>query len=154
MPTPKNKFRFDVYSSKELLKAQLVESKTMWPSVTAFIESLIYREQDYVIEGVHLFPGLVNQLKKTKYWKNLRVVYLIKENLDNIASGFSMNKDVFDWMYPFIKNDAKRLAKAAEMVREKSLYIKRETKKMNLKLYNTEDDFNKVMKEAQNYLTK
>jgi 2-phosphoglycerate kinase len=152
MPTPKNKFRFDIYSSKEMLKAQAVEAKTMWPPTKAFIRSLIYREQDFVIEGVHLFPSLVNELKKTAHWKHIRVVYLIKTDIEKIIAGFSRNKDSFDWMYPSIKDNGDRLTKAAEMVREKSLYIEKGCKKHRFKAFNTEAGFNKKIREALNYL--
>jgi len=152
MPTPKNKFRFDLYPAKDILDAQVVEAKIMWPPIKAFITSLIFRDRDYVIEGLHLLPGLVNQLKRTKYWKDIKVVYLIKTDLIKIQSGFSKNIREFDWMYPLIKNDKDRLLKASEMVSSKGQYIAKEAIKFDLKLYNTEDSFNKTLKEAEAYL--
>lgn len=152
MVSPKNKFRFDCHSAEAMLKAQVIEAKTMWPPIKALISSLIYRDQDCVIEGVHLFPSLVKQLKGTKDWKHIKVVYLIKTDLEKIQIGFSKNKEEFDWMYPFIKNDADRLRKAAKMVSVKGAYIEKEAGKYNLKVYNTENNFNKVLKEARSYL--
>jgi len=152
MPTPKDKFRFEVYSPKELLMAQIAEAKTMWPPTEALISSLIYRDEDFVIEGVHLFPPFVNKLKKTKFWKHIRVVYLIKKDLDKIQAGFSKNKIGYDWMYPSIKDDQARMIQAAELVREKAEYIEKEAKRFRFKLFNTENNFDKVLKEAQDYL--
>jgi len=154
MPTPKDKFRFEVYSPKALLRAQVAEARTMWPAIEALIASLIHREEDFVIEGVHLFPPLVNKLKNKKYWKQVRVVYLIKKDLDKIQAGFAKNKSGYDWMYSSIKGDHKRLTEAAELVREKAEYIEKEAKKFRFKIYNTENSFDKVLKEAQQYLIK
>ncbi len=43
MKMPCGKFQFDIYSPKVILKAQLVEAKTMWPSIKALISHLIDR---------------------------------------------------------------------------------------------------------------
>lgn len=149
---PKDKFRFEVYSPKVILKAQIVEAKTMWSPTKTLIQSLVNREQDFIIEGIHLFPRLVNQLKETRYWKKIKVVYLIKSQLDKIKTGFSQNKNEYDWLYPTIRDSKERLTKAAEMVKEKSDYIEKEAKKFRFKLYNTEDDFNKQIEKASKYL--
>jgi len=152
MPTPKGKFRFDVYPNQAMLKAQTTEAETMWPPIKAFISSLVHREQDLIIEGIHLFPKLVNQFKNTKQWKHIRIVYLIKMDLEKIQTGFSKSKDIYDWMYPAIKNDKERLGKAAEFVRSKSVYIEKEAKKHRFRLFNTDDNFRVALKEAQDYL--
>lgn len=152
MPTPEGKFRFDVYPHQKTLKAQIVEAKTMWTPIKAFVSSLINREQDFIIEGIHLFPKLVNEFKGTKYWKQIRLIYLIKTDLDKIQSRFSKSTDVFDWMYPAIKNDEVRLRAAAKYVKSKSDYVEKEAKKYRLKIFHTDTFFNKTLKEAQDYL--
>ncbi len=154
MPTPPTKFRFDVYSPAAQLKAQLVEAETMWPGVMAFIKSLSNREQQYVVEGVHLLPRLVNQLKKTSYWKDIKVVYLAKKDLAKIIKDFPKNKDEYDWMLPTIQHDKARLRKAALMTQVKSQYFDREAKKYHLKVFNTDSNFQKKLRQAQRYLIK
>ncbi len=151
MKTPSNNFRFDIYSSKAMLSAQLVEAKTMWPGTKALISHLIGRQQDYVIEGVHLLPKFINELKKN-HWKNIRVVYLIKRDLNRIIEDFSKNKNEYDWMLPAIMGNKSRLKKAADMVQVKSEYFYKEAKKYNLKIFNTDNNFGRKLRDAQNYL--
>ena len=152
MQAPKGKFRFDVYSPEALLRAQIIEAKSMWPGTKALIAHLIEREQDYVIEGVHLFPGLVKTLKKTNLWKDIKIVFIIKKDIKKLKDGFLKNKDEYDWMLPATKNDPRRLTKVAEMVQVKSIYIEKEAKKHNFKVYNTENDFKKKLSDAQRFL--
>ena len=154
MQAPKGKFRFDVYAPEALLKAQIIEAKAMWSGIKALIAHLIEREQDYVIEGVHLFPGLIKTLKKTSLWKDIKVVFIIKKDVNKLQEGFLKNKDEYDWMSPATKNDPRRLKKVAEMVRVKSIYIEREAKKYNFKVYNTEVGFKKKLSDAQSFLMK
>jgi len=150
----KNKFLFEVYSPEKLLKAQIKEAETIWPGVKAFIEPTIRHKQDFIIEGIHLLPKLVKQFKGNKIWKNFRVVYLVKEDLDLIVNGFSKNPNKYDWMYPSIKNDKDRLLSAAKMVRIKGDYLNKEAIKYKFKIINTEVNFDKKLKQAQDYLIK
>ncbi|MFA6322885.1 MAG: hypothetical protein WCX71_05480 [Candidatus Buchananbacteria bacterium] len=152
MTTPENKFRFDIYSADAMLKAQLIEAETMWPGIKSLITSLIYREQDYVIEGVHLLPKHLKELTKSELKKNVKIVYLVKKNLTKIIRDFPKNKKEYDWMLPSIMGDAPRLKKAARMVQVKSEYFYREAKKYHLKVINTDDNFEKKLRQASDYL--
>lgn len=152
MKTPSDKFRFDIYSYKAMNQAQWIEAKTMWPGTKALIEHIIYREQDYIIEGVHLLPRFINKLKNTGYWKNIRVVYLVKRDLNKIIKDFPKNKNEPDWMFPAIKGDELRIKKAGKMVQTKSEYLYKEARKYNFKVFNTDTNFVQKLRDAQNYL--
>lgn len=152
MKTPKNKFRFDVYSHKAMNDAQWIEAKTMWPGTKALIRQLIGREQDYIIEGVHLLPKFTNELRNTDFWKNIRIVYLVKRDLNKIIKDFPKNKNEYDWMLPSIIGDTTRLQKAAEMVQTKSEYFYKEAKKYNFKVFNTDTNFEQKLLDAKSYL--
>ena len=69
---PYRKYRLDTHEPELMLQAEITESNTLWPGVKAFIKHLIDCRENYVIEGVHLMPELVQELKKTKYWKSLK----------------------------------------------------------------------------------
>ena len=147
-------FRFEVYPPIQLLKAQIKEAETMWPGVKAFIEQSIMHKQDFIIEGMHLLPKLVKRLRGAEIWKDVRIVYLVKENLDLIVDGFSQNPNKHDWMYPSIKNDRARLLSAAKMVQAKGEYLSKEAKKHTFKVINTEVNFEKKLEETQKFLFK
>ena len=152
MKTPSGKFRFDVYSPEAMLKAQLVEATTMWPGIKELIYYLINRQQDFIIEGVHLLPKYINKLKRADIWKNIKVIYLVKRNIDNIIKGFPKNKNEYDWMIQTIIGNKERLKKAAKMVQIKSEYFYKETKKYHLKIFNTDTNFVQKLRDSQYYL--
>lgn len=134
------------HSPATLLRAEITESKTIWPSTRAMIEHLIDSKQEYIIEGVHLMPALVRQLRGTKYWKHIKIVYLVKKDTEAILDGFRRNTSPHDWLAGAIKN--KTLAdRAANMVRTKSTYIARQAKKLQFKVVNIDNDFEKKINE-------
>jgi len=126
--------------AKESLKAEIIESKTMWPGIKALICQMYLCKQDCILEGVHLLPELVQQLKKEKCWKNIKIIYLIKKDSNKIIDGFSKNRNEFDWAQSCLQDKVK-LFYLAEMVRLKSLHIDKQAKKYKFKTINTDTDF-------------
>jgi 2-phosphoglycerate kinase len=143
IPTAKGQYHFEKYNPKTLLKIETTEAKSMWPGVKALIKQFINCHQDYVIEGVHLLPQLVNQFKNTKYWKHIKPVYLIKTDLEKIKQGIPKNKKEFDWILAGGIDVPGRLDKAAQMIQSESIYFAKEAKKYKFKVVNTDTDFNK-----------
>ncbi len=125
----------------DLLRAEITESKSLWPGVQTFIEHLIDCKEDYIIEGVHLMPKLVNELRGTKRWRKVRLIYLIKDDLVKIKKGLQQNTAMHDWLAGALKNND-TLEKAAKMIQVKSRYISKTAQKYRFKVVNIDDDFN------------
>ena len=128
-----------------LLAAEITESNTTWPGIKALIQHQIDCNQDFIIEGVHLLPGLVYELKRTRYWKNIKLIYLVKIDLEKIKQGFLKNTSTHDWLFSSLKNE-EILDKAARMVQIKSQYIATQAKQFDFKVVNMDIDFNKKIK--------
>lgn len=143
--TAKGQYHFEKYSPAVLLKYEIREAVSMWPGVKALIKQFIDCQQDYVIEGVHLLPKLVNQFKGTKYWKHIKLVYLIKKDLKKIKKGIPKNKKEFDWILAGGINVPGRLDKAALMIQYESLYFETQAKKYNFNVINTDTEFNQKL---------
>jgi len=141
--TAKGQYHFERYSPQTLLKLEITEANSMWPGIKELIKQFINSNQDYVIEGVNLLPRLVNQFKNTKFWPNIKVVYLIKTDLKKIKEGIPKNKKEFDWILAGGINVPGRLGKAAQMIRYESKYFVTQAKKYKFKLVNTDSNFNK-----------
>ena len=136
----KNQYHFERYSPTKLLRAEIKEAYTMWPGLRALIQQLINCKQNYIIEGVHLLPQLINQFKNTRYWKNIEVIYLVKKDLNKIVQGLNKNKREFDWLSQGIKNKD-NLIKATKLIKTESDYFVKETRRYKLKVINTDTDF-------------
>ncbi len=105
-----------------LLRAEITEAKSLWPSIKAMIENCIESKQSYIIEGVALMPDLVESLKKEPYWHEIDLVYLVKNDLEEILDGFARNTSSHDWLSG-AKNNPELLKRVAKMVQVKSEYI-------------------------------
>lgn len=140
-------YAFETYSPKTLLQKELIESVSIWPGVRGLINSLAHYKQDFVIEGVHLLPKLVSQLKKTDTWRNIKIVYLVKTDLGKIKDGIPKNKrDEMDWLLAGGIDVPGRLDSAAKMISHESKYIQAEAKKYKFNVVNTGDDFRQKIK--------
>lgn len=129
---------------KQLLAAEIKDAKTLWPGVKRLIQSCLKWKHDYVIEGVHLLPQLVAELKKMPEWKQIKVVYLIKRDKDKIIAGFKQSDPETDWLVRCIKSDDDWQT-YAEMVMVKAEYMEKEAKKFGFKVVNTENNFKKTI---------
>jgi 2-phosphoglycerate kinase len=138
------------YPPEILLNSEITESISVWPSIRALIEGLIEHDRDFVIEGVHLLPSLVHTLGKESYWQKIKILYLIKTDIDHIKDGFYKNTSNHDWVSGALKNEA-LLGKIAHMVRVKSLYIAQEGSKFGFDVINTEEEFDLKLAHALDY---
>lgn len=138
-------------TAEELLRFEVMEAQAIWPSVRAFIKRCIESEQDYVIEGVHLLPQLVHQLKRTRYWKHIKLLYLVKTEPAPIQYGLQQKHSEHDWM-SFVIQDAALLKKAVRMIEVKSKYVERQAKKYGFTVMHVESDFSKKIAQADGIL--
>jgi len=125
-----------------LLRAEITEAKSLWPSIKAMIEDCIESKQSYIIEGVALMPDLVELLKKELYWHEIRLVYLAKNDLEEILDGFARNTSSHDWLSG-AKDNPELLRRVARMVQVKSEYITNLANKVGFTVVDTGVDFEK-----------
>ncbi len=130
-----------------LLRAEITESNSLWPSVRAMIETLIDAHEEYVIEGVHLMPELIHTFKGTPHWKQIRLVYLVKTDLNKIIEGFAKNPSKHDWIRGALTN-ASLTEKIARVVQVESGHVAAEAEKYGFKVYNTEKNFKTQLSKA------
>lgn len=141
---------FGRYTSKEILRADITEAKNLWPGVKSLIKHEILCGKEFIIEGVQLLPILVNQLKKEKIWKDIRIVYLVKIDEKQIISDIKKNEKISDWLLSTTKNK-ETLIRAAEMISEYGRYLSREAKKYKFGLFVTDKNFKAKLNQAADY---
>lgn len=134
-----------------LLRAEITEAKSLWPSIKAMIEDCIESKQSYIIEGVALMPDLVESLKKERYWHDIRLVYLVKNNLEELLDGFARNTSTHDWLSG-AKDNPELLRRVARMVQVKSKYITNLAHTIGLTLVDTGANFEAKIRELSHTL--
>ncbi|MFH0891937.1 MAG: hypothetical protein V1867_04105 [Candidatus Falkowbacteria bacterium] len=136
------------YTGQEMLKADIKEARSIWPGVKSLIDHLLVCKMDYIIEGVHLLPGFVNQYKNNR---NVRIAFLAKLNEEKIYQGLLKYKHHGDWITDNTENK-KVVSAAAKSLFDYGRFFMKETEKYGLRCFNTEDDFHNKIKKACDHL--
>ena len=136
------------YSGKDMLSFDLTEAKAIWPGTKQLIYHLIECKMDYIIEGVHLLPHLV---KEFKHNHNIKILFLAKFDEEKIYKGFFKNLNNSDWIIEHAKDDD-TIRSAAKSLSVYGVYFKKEIKKHNFELINTEYYFSRQINKAVFFL--
>lgn len=139
---------FKNYTGRDMLKADIKEAKTICPGVKSLVHHLLACKMDYIIEGVHLLPSLIQSFKSNK---NVRIVFLTKLDENKILNGLVQNKNNNDWITSNVK-EAKTISMAAKSLCVYGRFFVAETRKHGFKCFNTEDDFLDKINRAVKYL--
>ena len=139
---------FQKYSGQEQLRADLKEARSTWPGIKSLIDYLLICKMDYIIEGIHLLPSFVKQYESNK---DVRIVFLTKLDEKKIYKGLFKNKDNSDWLMDNARSK-ETLKIAAKAMSEYGKFFLKETRRYDLKCFNTEDEFLKKITTASGYL--
>ncbi len=144
---------FSKFRPQKIIRAEIVESHTLWPGVKSLIKHRIACQQDFIIEGVQLLPKLVDALKKEKFWNDIKIVYLVKINKNNILNGFKQSRIQNDWVIDNAKSE-KTLLKATEVFSQYGKYFQKEAEKYGFKVFVLDKSFKTKLNKVASYLIK
>jgi len=146
-----NDEKYSKWSTKKIVHEYRTKGEGVNPAVEMFIESEIKDGNNFVIEGYHITPKLVNGLNKKFGKKNIRAVFLIKTDQNKMINDFKKSSTPNDWVLVRTKNKETFL-KIAKMISEYSEYFKKEANTYGLKVFNSEINFKSALKKAMSYL--
>lgn len=144
-----NDEKYSKYSSKEIINAYCKQAKTLYQAIEMFVLAEITDGNDYIIEGYHIEPKLITQLKR-KYKNNIKSVFLIKNDINKFISNIKKSSTPNDWIIARTNKEETYL-KIAKMISEYGKFFEREAKKYNLKTVHMDDNFNSKINEAVKY---
>jgi len=128
------------------------KAENLWPALKSLLVHLIEEEPDYLIEGDAFLPKHIPELEK-KYKNEVKVCFTgftkisPQDKLREIRK-FSGYKD--DWTKG--RSD-ERMLKAIKSMIEFSQYLKKESKKFNIKYFEISDNFQKNLDIVFEYLS-
>lgn len=144
-----NDEKYSKYSTKEIISAYCKQAKTLHLAIEMFILAEITDGNDYIIEGYHIEPKLIDQLNK-KYQNNIKSVFLVKDDINKFILNIKKSSTPNDWIIARTKKEETYL-KIAKMISEYGKFFEREAKKYNLKTINMDNNFTNKIKEAIKY---
>ena len=134
---------FQKYSPEEILEFEMQDAKALWSIIEEIIQSKLNQNSPTIIEGVQLFPEL---LEKYKNNPEIKIFLLYKKDKDLIAEGFHKNEDADDWLLNNTHNP-KTFEHVAETFSLYGDFFEREAKKHDFVAINTEEDFEDKIKQ-------
>ncbi len=138
---PTNDFLYSSYSPEEIVGFYHTQAESVWSGLEAFISYAAHDEQDFIIEGYQITPELVSRLDEdTK--KNIRIVFLYKEDEADIEVGIKKNVDPGDWLLKNTKNEA-ILGKVAKMIHLFGDGTRGEAERLKMPVFNMDGEFEK-----------
>jgi len=143
---PSNDFRYSNYTPEQIVNFYHTQAEAIWSGLEAFIKYATHDEQDFILEGYQITPGLLMRLDEdTK--KSIRAVFLYKKDMEDIESGIKKNVDPGDWL---IKNtrEESTFAKVAEMISVFGVRTLKEAEKCNMPVFNMDGNFDNKVNEV------
>jgi len=142
---------YATYSPKKIILVLKKQAQATKTAIEIFVANEIANGNDYILEGYHLTPqiahGLINKYGK----KNIRAVFLIKNDKNKFAKDVRKSSTPNDWLLVLTKKEGTFL-KVGEMVAEFSKYFEAEAKKSGLRVFNMDKGFNQQAHKALKYL--
>ncbi len=146
-----NDEKYTKLSSSEVIEAYRQQAMTLCPAIEAFVASEVADENDYILEGYHIEPSLINKLF-LRFNGKVRGMIVVKKDasafLDNITNSTTPN----DWILTKTKDGASTFPKVATMVAEYSSQLENEAKQQNVEVLCVDKDFDRHIQEATTYL--
>ncbi len=140
---------FQKYSDQEIFAADMKEIESVWLGTEALIDYLLVCKMDYILEGIHLLPTLMEKYKNNP---DVRIIYLVKTDVEKILAGLYQNTSQHhDWLMGNTQNE-ETIRLAAKSLVIYGEYYTAEAEKHGFEHVNTEDDFVGKLEYAKDYL--
>ena len=146
-----NDYFYREYSAEKIISALKKQAKTAVPAIDNFIANEIANGNDFILEGYHLDPALVNKLVRKFGKKNFKVVFLTKLDSQKFAEDVYKSTTPNDWLLVLTKK-AETFVKVGHMVAKYGDYFEKEAKRFKFRIINTDSNFKKQLQAAVNYL--
>ena len=140
---------FRNYTDQEIFAADMTEIESVWPGTEALIDYSLLCKMDYINEGIHLLPSLMEKYKNNQ---DVRIMYLVKTDEEKILAGLYQNTSQHhDWLMGNTQNE-ETIRLAAKSLVIYGEYYTAEAEKHGFEHVNTEDDFVGKLEYAKDYL--
>lgn len=140
-------------NTSDIVKDYVVQGETCYKAISMMAETYLTDEDDFIVEGYSVTPEIVDKVFNKLGKEHIRAVFLVRHNEEQFIKDVHRSNTPNDWILRKTKEEA-TFAKIAQMVSAYSRYFEEEASKYNMKVFKMDDDFEKQLSVAQEYLTK
>lgn len=146
-----NDVMYNAYTPQAIMQAYKAQARTSWPAIEAMIEAELKTGHQYIIEGHQIHPQLVCKLIGKYGKKNIKTIFLVKENIEDIIAGAKKNVANYDWFIEKTKKES-TYYKIAEMISLYSKFFLKEAAKYKLPVFQMDKNFHIKMGEVVKFM--
>ncbi len=140
-----NDAMYSTYSKEEIVESYLKQSDTVSNAIQALVKHVTQQDWSYILEGYHITPKLVAQIKKEGF--NVESIILVNTNPDELINRSLLSKTKHDWVRDEISNKD-NYTKIGEMITLYSNTLIKEADKYDVRIVDTGQDFQKNFNEV------
>lgn len=144
---------YNTYSPAKIISVLKKQAQTVYDAIDAVIACEIADGNDYIVEGYHIVPSLVQKMIHKYGKQNVRAVFLTKFDAPKFAIDVHKSTTHNDWLIVLTKKQ-ETFVKVGEMVSLYSQYFEKQAKKFDLQVFNTDKNFNSQISSAIKCLIK
>ncbi len=140
-----NEAMYSTYGAEKIVESYLAQSDTVSKAIVAFVKHVSQQGWDYILEGYHITPKLVAQIKNGGI--DVDSIILVNTNPNELISRSLASKTEHDWVRDEIKNKENYI-KIGEMITLYSNTLIEEAKKYDVRVVDMGQDFQKSFNEV------
>lgn len=140
-------------NTSDIVKGYIAQGETCYEAISMMAQTYLTDEDDFIVEGYSVTPEIVDKIFNKFGREHIRAVFLVKHNEEQFIKDVHRSNTPNDWILRKTKEEA-TFAKIAQMVSAYSRYFEEKAGKYNMKVFKMDDDFEKQLSAAQEYLTK
>jgi 2-phosphoglycerate kinase len=143
--------RFAKYTAQEIIAHYQIKAETCWPGIRDYAIYSLYDAHDTVIEGFHIEPRFLPELRRECPQFVFQAIFLIRSDSARLRDDLTKSVDPEDWVHKFARHEA-TYARIAEMVVEYSRYFHGEASKYGFPIFDMDDSFLERVEDITGYL--
>jgi 2-phosphoglycerate kinase len=147
-----NDIFYDRYSPEDIFGFYTRQAETYWPGVKNFVSYAIDDNLDLILEGWQILPHLLNSVLTDDNIGRLKVLFLYKIDIGDIASGLKASTASNDWALRNTKEE-KTFSAIAKMISRFGAYVDSEANKYNYPRKNTDLYFTQIIMDSLEFLS-
>ncbi|MFA6160613.1 MAG: AAA family ATPase [Patescibacteria group bacterium] len=142
---------YEAYSPKTIVDVLYKQARPTATAIDMMSICEIKDENDYIIEGYHIVPSLIQKLTKKYGRKNFKAIFLVKHDKHKFAEDVNKSTTPNDWMLLGTKKQG-TFIKIGEMVALYSQLLEKEANKFGYKVFAMDEKFESKLRQATDYL--
>jgi 2-phosphoglycerate kinase len=143
--------RFAKYTAQEIIAHYQVKAETCWPGIRDYAIYSLYDAHDTVIEGFHIEPRFLPELRQECPQLPFKAVFLTRSDSAGLRADLTKSRDPHDWALNYTRQEA-TYARIAEMVVAYSAYFRAEANNYGFPVFDMDENFLQRVEDVTQFL--